>query len=281
MHKTMCAALAAASLLAIVGCKQATMQNAASGNEASGNAAAPVAADAINGTWKTDLSTLQLDAKPDRYLLKDGQFSCQDCTPPLTVAADGALHAVAGRPYADHISVKVDDDHNVSRVNQKNGKTTGTAKYSVSADGNTITITSDDMTGTKPVKATFTETRVAPAPAGAHAISGSWKSEKPADVSDEGLTVTLRLDGDTLHMTSPTGQSYDAKLDGSNTPVKGDIGGTTVSVTRNGDSYVETDKRGGKVISVTTITPQSDGKLHVVNEDKQGGSTAKFEMNKQ
>lgn len=281
MHKTLCAALAAASLLAIAGCKQATTQNAASGNEASANASAPVGADVINGTWKTDLSTLQLEAKPDQYLLKDGQFSCQSCTPPFTVAADGAFHAVTGRPYADHISIKVDDEHNVSRTSQKNGKTTSTAKYSVSADGKTLDISFDDMTGTKPVTGSYTETRMAPAPAGAHAISGSWKSEKPNNVSDEGLTVTLRLEGDTLHMSTPTGQSYDAKLDGTETPVKGDIGGTTVSVTKNGDSFVETDKRNGKVISVTTITPQSDGKLHVVNEDKQGGSTAKFEMNKQ
>jgi hypothetical protein len=53
------------------------------------------------------------------------------------------------------------------------------------------------------------------------------------------------------------------------------------SLARSGDSLVETDTRGGKVISVTTMTPGADGKLHVVNEDKQSGSTAKFDMTKQ
>jgi hypothetical protein len=281
MHKVICAALAAASLLAIGSCKQAMNQNAASGNEASANAGAPAgAADAINGTWKTDMSTFQLDAKPDEYLLKGGQFSCQTCTPPFSVAADGAFHPV-NRPYQDHISVKVDDDHTVTRTDQKGGKTVGSAKYSVSSDGNTLTISFNDMSGSKPVTGTYTESRSAPAPAGAHVISGSWKQQNAPKVSDTGLTVTFNLAGDTLHMSAPTGQSYDAKLGGGEVPVKGDIGGTMASVTRNGDSFVETDTRGGKVISVTTMTPGADGKLHVVNEDKQGGSTAKFTMDKQ
>jgi hypothetical protein len=280
MKKTMVAALTAVSLIALAGCKQA----ATSGNE--GNAGANASASAtgagsVDGTWKTDLATLQIDTKPDQYLLKAGQFSCPTCEPPLTVAADGAFHPVTGRPYADHISVKVDDDHNVTRTSQKAGKTTGTSKYSVSADGNTLTVSFDDETGAKPVKGSFTETRAAPAPAGAHAISGSWKPEKYNNVSDEGLTVTFKLDGDTLHMSSPTGQSYDAKIGGPDVPIKGDMAGTTAAVTKSGDSIVETDKRGGKVISVTTMTPAGDGKLHVVNEDKQNGSTAKFDMNKQ
>jgi hypothetical protein len=281
MRTTALAALAAASFFALAGCKQATTGGNEAATNASENAAAPTGAATIDGTWKTDLKSLQLDAKPDQYLLKDGQFSCPTCTPPLTVAADGAMHAVTGRPYADHISVKVDDDHNVTRTNQKGGKTTGTTKYSVSADGNTLTVNFDDESGTKPVTGSYTEARAAPAPAGAHAISGSWKQQSYANVSDEGLTVTFKLDGNVLHMTAPTGQSYDATIGGPDVPIKGDIGGTTAAVTNNGDAFVETDKRNGKVVSITTMTPGSDGKLHVVNEDKLGGSTAKFDMNKQ
>lgn len=276
------AALAAVSVLALSACQKpaATSQDTNSAGT-SQNTTATAAAGSINGTWKTDLSTLQIEQKPDEFLLKAGQFSCPTCTPPLTIAADGAFHAVTGRPYADHMSIKVDDDHNVTRTNQKGGKTTSTQKYSVSGDGNTLTVTFDDETGSKPVKGSFVGTRVAPAPAGAHAISGSWKPQKYNSVSDEGLTATFKLDGDTLHMSTPTGQSYDAKLDGSDTPIKGDMAGTIASVKKNGDSIVETDKRGGKVISVTTMTPASDGTLQVVSEDKQGSSTSKFTMKKQ
>jgi hypothetical protein len=276
------AALAAASLLVLSACQKPAPNSQDSNSTAtSQNGTASAGGATIDGTWKTDLSTLQIEQKPDQFLLKAGQFSCPTCTPPLTLAADGTLHVVTGRPYADQISIKVDDDHNVTRTNQKGGKTTGTETYSVSGEGNNLTVTFDDETGSKPVKGSFVETRVAPAPVGAHAISGSWKPQKYNNVSDEGLTATFKLDGDTLHMSSPTGQSYDAKLDGSDTPIKGDMAGTIASVKKSGDSITETDKRAGKVISVTTMTPGTDGKLHLVSEDKRNGSTSKFEMKKQ
>jgi uncharacterized protein (DUF2147 family) len=282
MHKTITAAMAAASLLALAACKQTTGAN----ENASSNASAPAGtatagADPIDGTWKTDLGTVKVDSKPDQLLLKAGQFSCATCTPPLTVAADGAFHPV-DRPFADHISVKVDDDHNVTRTSQKGGKTTGTAKYSVSADGNTLTIDFNNMAGSKAVTGNITETRVAPAPAGAHAISGSWKQNKINNVSAEGLTVTFKVDGDTLHMSAPTGQSYDAKIGGPDVPIKGDISGTTASVKKLADnSYQETDKRGGKVIDVITMTIGADGKMTGKDENKQDGSTTTWVASKQ
>ena len=112
MRKTIIVALAAASLISLAGCKQATSGN--EGNADANASAATTGGGTVDGTWKTDLSTLQIDTKPDQYLLKAGQFSCPTCEPPLTVAADGAFHAVTGRPYADHIAIKVDDDHNIT-----------------------------------------------------------------------------------------------------------------------------------------------------------------------
>lgn len=282
MRLTRMAALAAASLLALSACKQTTAGENATTSE---NAGAPVAAaGSVDGTWKADLSSVQIDQKPDQLLLKDGQFSCPTCTPPLTLAADGAMHAVTGRPYADMMSVKADDDHNVTRTSQKGGKTTGTTKYSVSADGKTLTVNFSDSSvpNAKPVTGNYTETRAADAPAGAHAISGSWKLDKYNNVSDEGLTVTYRTEGDTLHVSTPGGISYDAKLDGTEAPINGDIGGTTASIKKLDDgSYQETDKRGGKVIGVTTFSSGADGKLHVVSEDKLAGSTIKYVADKQ
>jgi hypothetical protein len=280
MRVTITAALAAASILALAGCRQA----ATTGN-ASENAAAPASAEAaaIDGTWKADLSSVQIDQKPDQLLLKDGQFSCPTCTPPIALAADGAMHAVE-RPYSDHMAVKADDDHNVTRTSQKAGKDTGTTKYSVSADGKTLTVSFSDSSvpNAKPVTGNYTETRVADAPAGAHAISGSWKLDKYNNVSDEGLTVSYRTDADTVHMSSPVGTSFDARLDGSEAPIKGDVAGTTASVKKLADgSYEETDRRGGKVISVTTFKAGSDGKMHVVSEDKLAGSTIRYTADKQ
>jgi len=277
MKRTMIAALAACSILALAGCKQA-----GTGNDA--NASATAGAASIDGTWKADLSTVQMNSKPDQLMLKDGKFSCATCTPPIELAADGAFHPVTGRPYADSIAVKVDDDHSITRTDKKDGRVTSEGKYSVSSDGNTLTIdfTDSSTPNVAPVKGSFVETRVDPAPAGAHAISGSWKPAKYNNISDDALTVTYKLDGDTLHMSSPAGQSFDAKLDGTDAPIKGDIGGTTVSVQKGSDgSFTITSKRAGKVLSVGTLTPTSDGKLSVSSESKEDGSTMKYVANKQ
>ena len=36
-------------------------------------------------------------------------------------------------------------------------------------------------------------------------LSGSWQPQKPANVSDEGLTVTISADNDMLHLSTPAG----------------------------------------------------------------------------
>jgi hypothetical protein len=265
------AALTVVSMLALAACDR----NRSAGNEqAKSNASA-----SINGTWRADLATVQIDTKPEVYLLKDGTFSCSTCTPPMAVAADGAFHSVTGHPYADEISVKADDKRTVTEVTRKGGKTIAVIKNSVSPDGNTLTVsfTQTAVANAKPVTGAYTETRAAAAPAGAHAISGSWAVDKINTISDEGLTETLQLDGDTLHVSSPVGTSYDAKLDGTPMPIKGDIGGSTVSVKKLADGrFQETFWRAGKVQAVSTLSLGRDGKLHVVNEDKQNGTIVRY-----
>jgi hypothetical protein len=46
-------------------------------------------------------------------------------------------------------------------------------------------------------------------------------------------------------------------------------------------SYEETDKRGGKVTDVITMTVGADGKLSVKDENKLNGSTTTSVANKQ
>ena len=274
MTRTIITALAAVSIIALGACNK---QGAATGNSASSENAS-AATGSIAGTWKADLSTVQMDNKPDVFLLKDGTYSCSTCTPPLTVAADGKFHPVTGRPYADAISVKVDDDHTVTRTSQKGGKETGSATMKVSADGKTLTVDWKDSStpNTPPVTGEATETRVAAAPAGAHAISGSWKTDKINNVSEDALTTTYTLNGDMLTMKS-AGQTYTAKLGGPEVPVQGDIGGTTVTVEKVGDNGIrETFHRGGKVVSVATSTLGADGKLSVVSENKMSDSTLRY-----
>jgi len=238
----------------------------------------------FDGTWKFDLSTAQFPKKPDVFLLQNGVYDCKTCVPPISVKADGMDQKVTGHPYYDTLSVKVVDDHNVEETMKRNGTVVITEKRSVSADGGTLTVhwTDSGQPSGGPQSGTDTYKRVDKGPAGANMISGSWRAEKseaPAAV----LTWTYKVNGDELTMTNPTGQSYTAKLDGTDAPYKGDPGTTSVSVKMHGkDTLEEIDKRDGKVIGIGKMTVSADGKTaKLVFEDKLHGTVTKGEAVKQ
>jgi len=243
-----------------------------------------VAQSPFDGTWKVDMSTVQFPKKPDVYLVENGTYDCKSCVPPISVKADGTDQKVTGHPYFDTLSVKVVDDHNVEATSKRDGKVVFTEKNSVSADGTTLTVNWTDSGepsgGTQ--SGVTTAKRVAKGPAGANLLSGSWRTEKqdnPAAV----VTWTYKVNGDEISMTNPTGQSYTAKLDGTDAPYKGDPGTTSVSVKMHGkDTLEEIDKRDGKVIGVSKMTVAADGKTaKLVYEDKLHGTVVKGDAMKQ
>jgi hypothetical protein len=241
------------------------------------------AAGSIDGTWKGDVNSVKFEQKPDEFLLQNGKYDCKSCIPPVSLAADGAYHPVANHAYYDEESVKVVDPNTVQTSTKLKGRETGHSTMKVSGDGKTLTIDWTDMSvaNAKPNTGTFQENRVAAGPAGAHALSGSWAPAKIGSVNPEAITLTLKADADMLHLSSPTGVSYDAKLDGTPTPIKGDPAGATASVKKLSDnSYQETDTAGGKAVSVTTFTLGSDGKLTIVGEDPRNGSKTTWTANK-
>lgn len=238
----------------------------------------------FDGTWKTDISSMQWPAKPHVFLLQNGMYECKTCVPAINIKADGTDQKITGIPYADTECVKVVDDHNVEVTLKKDGKVVRTAKFSVSADGNTLT---DNWTNSgNPTGGTqsgsVTAKRVANGPEGANLFSGSWLIEKE-DMSAASLTWTYKVSGNELTMTNPTGQSYTAKLDGTDAPYKGDPGITSVSVKMlSKDTLEETQKRDGKVIGIIQNTVSPDGKtIKGVYEDKLRGRTYKSDAHKQ
>ena len=260
----------------------ACQREAAAPANAAGNAEV-ASAEPFNGTWKADLASVKIDEQPSVYLLKDGTYTCSTCTPPLTLAADGAFHAIPDRPYYDSASKTVVDANTIKAAYRKGDKVISDSTTTVSADGKTLTTNwHQTPVGQPEVKGTTVETRVGPAPAGAHAVSGSWKTAKFEGISDEALTVTFNVEGDSLSMQSPTGQSYKAKFGGPEVAIAGDTGGTMVKVERlAANSFRETNSRGGKVVNVTTTTIGADGKMSVVSEDKEQASTMQYEAIKQ
>jgi hypothetical protein len=235
-----------------------------------------VAQSPFDGTWKNDLNKMQFPTKPDVYLLQNGMYECSTCVPPIKVKADGTDQKVTGDPYSDALAVKVIDDHTVETTSKKGGKVMGTGKNSISADGNTLTVQWTDSSNTTggTQTGTYTAKRVAKGSAGAHLISGSWRGEKQ-EASEAATTWTYKVNGNELTMSTPLGQSYTAKLDGTDAPYKGDPGTTSVSVKMlSKDTLEETHKRDGKVTWIGKLTISPDGKTAKwVGEDKLQATT--------
>ena len=226
----------------------------------------------FDGTWKMDTSSFN-SSKPDIFLLQGGMYECKSCSPSYRIKADGSDQAVRSDPYVDTRAIKVVNDHEIEETDKKNGKVVASSTSTVSADGKTVHFTftdSSNSNGGAPVTGKGQATRVAAGPAGSHVISGSWKMSKMESMSDNGVVWSYKVNGDALTMTAPTGQTYTAKLDGSDAPMKGDPGVTSVSVKLLGsDTLEETDKRNGKVIGIVTMTVSPDGKTAKIKyEDK-------------
>jgi hypothetical protein len=239
----------------------------------------------FDGTWKFDPKSLQFDKKPDEYLLQNGKYDCKTCGPPISIRADGMDQPVTGYPYFDTMTVKAVDDRNVEMTQKRGGKVIGTEKDSISADGNTLTVNWTDSGqasgGTQ--SGTFMMTRVKAGPAGANLISGSWRAEKLEQSTESGLLWTFKISNNEVMMTTPTGQSYTAKLDGSEAPYKGDPRITSVSVKMLGkDTLEETDKRDGRVVYIMKMTvPPNGTTMKIVMEDKLEGRITRGDAVKQ
>jgi hypothetical protein len=239
----------------------------------------------FDGTWKVDMKKAQLPRKPEVFLLQNGMYSCKTCVPAYDVKADGSDQPVKGDPYATTIAVKAVDDHNVEITGKKDGKVTFSNKSMVSADGNMLTVdwSYDGNAQGGPVTGKDIMRRVGKGPAGANLISGSWRNEKTEDMPESALTFTYKSNGDEYSYTTPTGQSYTAKLGGGEAPYKGDPGTTSVSLKKISDHVIEeTDMRDGKVSAVARMTVSPDGKTMTVEvTDKLHGTTSRYIADKQ
>jgi hypothetical protein len=276
MKMMTCTAVAAALVLTVPACNQQERSDAPAATEAS-------TADAISGTWKADLASVTFEGRPDEYLLQGETYSCNTCIPPLSVAADGQYHAVADRPYYDSMMIKVVDNRTVEMRRRKGGREVSSSTIQVSEDGNTLSVQFTDATtpNAPPVQGTSTAKRAGPAPAGAHAISGQWNPDRVQDYSEDALNVTYRVDGNQVTMNSQ-GQSYTAEIGGPAVPIQGDIGGTTVAVTREGTNGLrETLMRDGQQVGIMTIVPGPDGRSSTfTSTDPRNGSKTTWVGNK-
>jgi hypothetical protein len=237
----------------------------------------------FDGTWKFKQNSEKLDPKPDVRVLKNGRYQCSTCVPKIDITADGKDHPIKGSPYFDTMSVKVVDPNTVEVQEMKDGKPVYGERDSV--DGNQLTIAWNFKPPEKdqPLKGTYVETRVGEAPSEARAISGSWKAEKIAEVSDNLGVVTFKSTGDGITAQGSDGSSYTAKFDGKDYPYHGDPGVTSVTLRKTSEnSFEEIDKRNGKAVVIDHISVSSDVQtLTIQQEDKLAGRTTTYSFTKQ
>lgn len=241
---------------------------------------------AFDGTWKMDLNKADFPKEPDVFTLRDGMYACKTCTPPYEIKADGTDQPVTGNPYHDTVAIKVVNDHTVEETDKKNGKVVATSTSTVSSDGNTVTFTFSDSSNTNggpAVTGKGEATRVAKGPEGSNAIAGSWRTTKLEGLSDDASTWTYKVSGDEITMTNHMGQSYTAKFDGTDAPMKGDPGITSVSLKMmDKNTLEETDKRDGKVVGVFKMTLAADARTAKCSyDDKLLNRTTDFPITKQ
>ena len=184
---------------------------------------------AIDGTWKASTDTAQAPKKPDIYLLTKNVYTCKTCTPAFSVPADGNYHAVKGNPYFDAVAIRV-TSNGITEMDSKGGKMVTTSDHHPVGrrqDGHHQLCGFQRLhhAGQGHVIARKVEAR--PGGLASH-LRLAGPSSAYSGFSDNGLTVTYKTQGDTVTMTTPTGQGYAAKLGGPAAPYKGDPGTDTV-----------------------------------------------------
>jgi hypothetical protein len=243
-----------------------------------------IAQSVFDGRWRIDPAQDQPSTEAQVFLLQDGVYHCLSCNPPLEIKADGTDQKIVGEPCYDTVAITVASPSSIVETDRRNGKTVGGSRKFVSPDGNTLT---DEWTEScnadeNVITGKQILTRINVGPPGAHAISGSWQIAKPAQLSENALVGTFQLDGETFRFSDPTGQSYVAKLDGTETPVKGDLSNTVVSVRRiNANTVEQTDKREGKIVQVVRYSVGPDGKTMTITFiDQVRGTTVQSTAHK-
>jgi hypothetical protein len=217
----------------------------------------------LEGTWNVDIKGSQLPKQPIVLRLAAGTYVCETCSPRIEIRADGQDHAVAGSPYYDSVSLSVIDPSHYTEVRKRNGQTVWTIHRELSADNRTMTVKSENLRpGAKePERATRVLSRLSAASAGAAPLSGEWQLARTEELSANAATITYTVERDVLHMSTPAGTSFGAKLDGTAAPFIGDPGQDSVSVRQVSERvFQETDLYLNAIISTSEIVVSEDGR---------------------
>jgi hypothetical protein len=229
----------------------------------------------LTGTWVADLSAQQ-GLPTDVYLVRDGTYACDSCTPKRRFPADGRLHPVSDAPRVLEAVTIVDSRTLSTRIVRPD--LDRTTRMRVARDGKTAVYVSIDLRpGVKETLRTeYLAARVAPGPPGAHSVSGTWRGIRYVSVPARLRTTVLGDGGGRLSYRNGTGFSYDAPYSGAFVPIEGPYDGSlSVSVRKLGPRrLVETRRKGGADVQVRTYTVDPSGRrMEIATTDLATGTT--------
>lgn len=236
----------------------------------------------FDGTWHVDKTQITGSMV---ILLQHGIFDCKNMPlfdPEIRVKADGADQPVSGHPF-DAMSVSQASPNSFKWTMKKGGNIVREDDETLSADGNTLTgkgiIYRPNNTN---IESDTTFKRLAPAPAGADKVSGTWQTTVTQTGTDL-VVFTFKSNSDGLDFSNSAGASWSAKFDGKDNPDKGVPGNVTLSLKRISDrSFEEAVKHDGTTAYLQTWTVSNDGTtLTLVSKDPKLGSTTTYFAHKQ
>jgi hypothetical protein len=234
----------------------------------------------FDGTWIIDTGKNEnLPSEKPRVLsVLDGVFREGD----RQLKTDGSDQRVPATGYWDTASVRIVDDRTIEIISKKAGKPMYTETDTVSADGNTLTKVMKDTTEAEAVTFESDFRRIAPAPAGAHAVSGSWQVFKQSR-SENSTIIKYKCTLQGFTAETPLGEKLEAKFDGKLYEMEDDPGHTMVSVKLINPYTVEqTNVRDGKIAFIVTLEVTPDGKsIYATSKSKEGGNVKTWTLHKQ
>jgi hypothetical protein len=233
----------------------------------------------FDGTWVIDTDNNRDFAaeKAVTFLLANGIF--RDGR--RVLKADGEDQQVPATGYWDTVSVRVVDNRTVEVTSKKAGKPMFTETDTVSSDGKTLTQVVKDTTEAEAVTFQSVFRRIAPAPAGAHVLSGSWQIFKQSR-SANSTVISYKCTSEGFSAETPLGEKFDAKFDGKFYLIEDDPARTMVAVKRINANTVEmTNQRDGKIVFVVRLEVTPDGKaIHASSVSKEDGSVKTWGLHK-
>lgn len=220
---------------------------------------------AFDGTWRPDAQRPGPDGRIEELVLADGWYACLSATPAYRIPADGQPQPLPAGGRYDTLAITVIDDRRVRRVAERAGRVVLDATTVLSPFGHTKRDTQLQYdSGPIALEFAVVSKRIAPPPPGAHALSGRWQDVE-ADLPNHEEDTRYSIVDDVLSMRDGFGRAFDAPLDGTVVPYRGDGRFTDVSCRWIGVNAIEeVDRHADDVVLTTTWTVDADGRtIHV------------------